>query len=717
MTKILLKSLIFIVFIGLSVIEISTGEVRQGVPELQKTRIHAHALLKAGRYRTAENVLARLRVLYPDDEDIQRKAIWAFEGSQQPQQALFLYDRLLRRHPDDALLSIAAAKCYAWAGRKEKALQLFSEVIRRGRGSDSIKAEYAELLFLDHQYERAVNQYRELCINGKLQRKQAIVFVNALLAQREHSEAAGLLATLAKRYSGDTEVLQATAELAFALKEYERSNALYRELIGKKPETPLFYVRLAGVELAQGNYEQAIKVSNDLLQRFSDNSDALLMIARVSSWQRDYETSLAYYDRLIGSLHSTPDYYREKARVLGWMTSYGSALSAYDNAIQAYPLSNAIKAEAVAKREYYSNAYRHSVKAYKGWLAVEPRHPEALFDLGQLYMRNDRWSVAAATYDTLLAAYPEHRMGLSAREHIKKHSVMLMMRSGAEYFKAESAGRLTDVSYSGFYTNVSAPLHDRVSLSVKLDTKFYHFNETALNPSSRGLTAGLEYHNQPDILLRAASGWRQNSGDLKDSQTGYVEAESSPIDNIHLGFAFRREEVIQNYKTFISHLQTSRWQGRALFDGYRRWNAGADYSLDGYSDGNQLITAGADMTGHLLYDPDRLNVTYRLQNYAFREHRDVYWTPPSFITHTAGIEWRHHLHNAELFQGGNDSYFSTAFHLSLEPGGNMSHQISAGVHHDWNKRLSSSLECQYTWDTTSSIYEDRRLAAELLWFF
>lgn len=689
---------------------------RKGSLDRQKTRELADTLLKAGRFVDAEEVLRKLLVWFPKDEDIQRKAIWAYEGLEQPQKALPIYDRLLLLHPNDAVLSVAAAKTSEWAGSRQKALRLYSGVIAAGRGNDTINGEYADLLVLDRQFEPAVTRYRDLWRAGKLQRKQAVSFANALMTMKESAEAAAVITALAERYPDDTEVLQAEAELAYSRKEYARASALYRELITKKPDIPLFYLRLAGVAMAEGNYSESIKTSRELLKIHPDNSDALLLIAQLSSWQRDYDTSLATYDRLIAA-NPSPLYYREKARVLGWMTRYDSALAEYDKAMQRYPENIALKAEAAAKREYYRNAYRHTLQAYQLWLEAEPLHPEALFDLGQLYMQQGRWSDAASTYDELLAALPDHRMAISAREKTKQYVSLTQAESGAEFFKAISGGRLTDVAFSGYYTTFSRQVHDNLSLFMKLDSRFYHFDEIALTPISHGMTIGIEYRNQPDILLRAASGWRQNSDGLQDSQTGYAEAISTPVDNLHLGIGFHREEVIQNATTYRNHLQTSRWQGRIVYDGYHRWNAGADYALDLYSDGNTLVTAGADLTARLLYDPERLNISYRIQEYAFNERRTTYWTPSSFVTHTAGIEWRHHFQNAELFQGGNDSYFSTAFRLSLEPGGNVSHQVQAGIRHDWNRHFSSSLEYQYTWDTSASIYQDRRLKAELLWSF
>lgn len=663
--------------------EITTSQTWGRIVDHLKIRALADAFLQSGEYKKAEELLERLLVWYPADEDIKKKAIWAYEALSEPLKALPLYDQLLKWHPDDTYLTSSAAKTYSWAGEHLKALQLYRVLIESSRASDIIKSEYADLLYLEHHYVDAEAQYRELWKFGALQKKQALNFYATLDYAAKHVEALELLDSLAIQYPGDVELLSPTAATTFALQQYDRSVALYHEL----------------------------------LRYFPENEQALVTIARVSSWQREYQTALSYYDKLIATVPSNSLFYREKARVLGWMTSYGDALLQYADAVRTFPGNEALLAEAEAKKAYYNNVYRHSVRAYKRWLALEPRHPEALFDLGQLLMRNGRWREAAEIYDSLLTAIPDHRQAKAAKEKTAVLSSMTLVKSGAEYFRAKSSGRLTDISSTAFTTSFVHPLNDRLSLYTDLENKSWRFANSHLTPSTQGVMVGVEYRNQPDIRVRAAAGIRHNSGNFKDSQIGYVEAESSPVDNLHIALRFRRDEVIENSVTFLNHLQKSQWQGRVLYDGFRRWNVGADYELANYSDGNRRIIAGADFTTHILHDPYRLNLTYRVQNYRFSERREEYWTPSSFVTHTVGVEWQHHLRQSELFQGGKELSYNAAYRLSFEPGGSISRKFEVGVQSDWSNRFSTSLSYQHTWNSVKEVYLDDRLNAEIRWYF
>ncbi len=671
----------------------------------------------SGLYLNTEESATRLLKRHPDDERLLRRAISAHEAAGHPQQAIVLYERLLRKRPHDPELATAAARSFAWAGRLDRARQLYSALIRSGKATDAVRGEYADVLFWDRAYGDAVEQYRTLWKKGVLKSKQALDYSRALITLKEYTTASGVLEELRRREPGNSGVLEARADLAFALREYDQAEQLYSSLMQAMPQEIALYGRLADIAMARHDYQKALAISRDMLLKFPSSENALLNIARISSWQRDYLTSLEYYDRLLASVHASSSHYREKARVLGWMRAYGRSLRLYRAALSRYPEDSALRAESEAKKHYYRNAYRSSVRAYRNWLLTEPRHPEALFDLGQLYMQQERWREAAETYDALLADMPDHRQAATVSKKIDVLSSLRRLESGTEYFSAKSASRLTDVNWTGLRTALYVPLQDRVSVFVKFDRKEYRFGSGRHTPFSNALTAGMVYRNRPDILVRAAWGFKQNSGDLRDSQTGYIEAESMPLDNLHFDLAFRREEVIENFETFSNHLQKNRWQGRVLYDGFRRWNAGADYAFDRYSDGNSRTNIGADVTAHLFYEPTRLSVSYRWQNYGFSDRREEYFSPASFTTHTLGLEWQHFLNSEELYRGTNDTYYNAAYRVSFEPGSSLSHHVEAGVYRDWNSRLSTSLQYQHTWNSKEDVYEDDRFSAQVQWHF
>lgn len=666
----------------------SLESFRNGTLSKEGTRKLADRCIFAGQYQKADELFEKLLLWYPDDEEILKKAVLTYEALSNAEKALPLYDQLLQLRPKDARLTVKAARANYWTGRTPAALKLYEVVVNAGIASDTLIAEYADVLFVDKQYAKAAERYRQLLDKNGIKKKNAIDFIYKIADAGEDAEVVKLLASLEKRFPGDTDVLQTKGNVA----------------------------------LRKNNFPEVLKINHEILRISPKNEPALLICAEIASWQKDYSTSLAYYDRLIAKGKPATDSYfremgsREKGRVLGWMAKYSQSIAQYNSAVQAYPKNEALKAEVKAKNGYFRNAYRQAVKAYKAWIEAEPNQLEAPFDLGQLYMQQGRWKEALESYDLILSKTPEDRQATLAKQKIEVLSSMTLLRTGAEFMNITSQWKSINVDYSGFYAALSHPFQEGLTGFLDLNNKSYRFEDLKSSLDKKSISTGIEYSYRPDLLVRANIGYNKNSSITKDSYTGSFETESQPLDNFYLGLGFRQEEVIDNAQTFQSNLQRSRWKGRALYNGYRSWETGVDCDFANYSDGNTNVTAGADVAAHLLYGINRLNLTFRLQNYGFSDvTTHNYWTPVSFTTQTTGIEFRHYF-NDELFLGVNDTYVTTEYHISLEPGGNVSHQIHGAVHLDWTNRFSTIIEGQYSWASITN-YQDKLLKGEIRWFF
>lgn len=658
-------------------------------------------------------------VFLPEDEYALRRQITAYEIAGNPERTLALYERLIALHPKEMQLALGAARNYSWAKRYDRAIELYAVVLGSSAATDAIRCEHAEVLFWNREYGAAAEQYRRVASRATLTKRHSINYGVTLMALGNNTESSMVLEALAARFPNDPDVVRAAAEACFASRRYDRAGAYFGSISRMLPDDPHPMTRRAEIAALELRFRDAIALSREVLQRYPDNQDALLTIARVSSWQRDYRTSLDAYDRLLAgaSRDEALKYGREKARVLSWKQDYGRSIRLYDELLAAYPDNLALRQEVAVEKSYYRTAYRSAEQALEGWLAIEKDNPEALFELGQIYFQQERWAEAMRAYDHLLSISPNHRNAKEAREKLAVLASMTRVSGGVTHFTSRSVDRRNDVHFSSIHTAINHPLSEDVSVFLNQERRQYRFESSSMKPVSLGVTGGIEYQGMPDIFVRAGLGHRWNSEGPGDSWNGFVHVESNPLDNLHLGGAYRHDDVIENPTTFEHHLQTNSWKSFAYFDGYRRWNAHADYTIDDYSDGNRRVTAGAGVMVHLSYEPRRLSLTYRLQDFGFSRSSDSYFSPSSFTTHTAGIEWQHHLNRRELFRGGDDTWYSAAYRISIEPDGNFSHQVHAGVHKDWNRRFSTSLEYQRSWNDHREIYHDDMLNAGVNWYF
>lgn len=647
-----------------------------------------------------------------------RKAISMSEQAGHPEGTLMPFERLMALRPDDVRLKVAAARNYSWAGRYDRSLQLYAEAIRRGADDDGTRGDYAEVLFWAHRYEESAAQFRLASARSSLRKKQALSYGLTLMAIGRHPEALFVLDGLARKYPDDPDVLMAATDACVASGQFDRAEALCREMSLRNPGDPRPLNRLSDIAIARQRFPQALIMSREVLRRFPDNRYALLNVARVSSWQRDYRTSFDAYDHLIAgaSRRDALTYSREKARVLIWKQDFGASMRLYNETLAAYPDNAALRAEVAAEKDYYRSAYRSAERSLKEWLQADTDNPEALFELGQIYMQHGRWRQAADTYDRLLAAVPDHRDAQAARKGIDVLSSMTRFTGGVDHFRSKSVDRLTDVEFTDVRSSLIHPLREGLSVTARQDTKSYRFESNPMKPTTVGVMAGIEYNRMPDMLLRAAYGRSWKPDDHGQAWNGFVEAESTPVDNLHLSTSYRREEVVENPQTYLDNLHKDSWQSRASFDGSRRWSASVDFTHDGYSDGNRRFMAGGTLKVNLLYDPRCLSLVYRIQDYGFSRNSPDYFSPSSFTTNTLGVEWKHDLNSKESFRGGRAAWYTAAWRVSAETDGNYSQQLHAGVYREWSNRLSTSLEWQRTWSSHREVYNDRWMSAQVNWF-
>ena len=693
-----------------------SGDARGSSPDAPSTAPGAVDDLSSER-RQGQMPKAARRPLRAD-EAAQREIAF-HQSAGHPERTLAIYDRLLSSRSGDTELLLAAARSHVWSGSYDRATLLYDRARGERPGDDGILMEYAEVLYWKHDYGKAAELYRELAVRTSLPKRHVVNYGLALLGSGRAGEAAELLDGASNAYPGDREVLLAAAEANFAAKRYDRADALYRSIAGMDAEDPLPLNRLAEIAAIRHRYPEALELAGEVLRRFPGNRAALATIARVSSWQRDYRTSLATYDRLISGATKEDAllYGREKARVLSWKQDYTASIRLYDELVAAYPGNEALRKEAAVERTYYRTAYRQAEHALKQWLELEPENNEAWFKLGQIYFQQNRWTEAGRAYDRLLSLAPDHRNAREAREKVAVLSGMNSLSGSVGNFGSKSIDRRADVNYTGFRTSIAHPLDEDFSIIAVQERRYYRFDSSPLKPTLQQLSAGAEYRGMPDLFLRGGLDLQWNPEMRGTAGYGFAQIETNPFDNFHVGGSYHREKVIDNPMTYARQLEKDSWQAFAYFDGYRRWNARIDYLVDAYADGNRKVLAGAELKAHLWYEPRRLSLVYRLQNYGFRSAVDDYFSPSSFTTHTAGVEWQHYLNRQELFRGGDDTWYGTSYRISAEPGGNYSHQVRATLYKDWSKRFSTMLEYQRSWSGHPEIYHDHWVNAEVNWSF
>ena len=672
----------------------------------------AYQSIRTKEFRDKEPLFRKALEYFPDDQQIIRGAITVFENEGKAEDAIPLYNVLLQNNPDDVALNLQAAQAFFWTGRNSDAVRCYEMVLKTGRANNKITERYAKALVSDSQDALGAAQYRKL-IDSNYYRtatgpvvEEMFKIIDRLTETGNKSEAEKNFDYLVKTFPDNPEVKERNAD------------------------------KLSQAALRAGNLDEALRKSRIALQVNPDNRTSLLTAARVSSWQHDYAAALESYDRLIAlpvvaapAAGATPYQLqkaqgdakmrevamREKARVLGWKGAYGAALEQYAQAKEAFPDVEAVAAEAKAKHEYYKNAYRPAVKAYKEWIKVDPEEPEAAFDLGQLYMQHAHWGDAADVYGKMVKEMPYQPNAPVALDKTNILSSMTQLDVGGDYYRVNSEWKNINYQTKGAHAGVTIPFSESFLAFTGVDIRSYSFETLDRTYNPENLTIGMVLRSSPSISVRTAYTLHKFYPELPDSHTGYLEVTTLPFNDLHFNVSYRHEDVYDNATTFLSHLQANRWNFRTLYDRYLRWNIGMDVETAALSDGNSSVTMGADVTAHLLYGRNQLDVRYRLENFGYSELRQDYWTPDTYTVNSLGMSFRHYF-NEELYMGANNTWYELGYRANFEPNNNVSHQVHAGLYHDWNKRFSTAVSGHYTW-ATALFYEDRFVSADVRWFF
>ncbi len=630
--------------------------------------------------------------------------------------SIAVYERMLETFPGDRDVSLNLARLLSWEGRHDRAASLYDALRASGSFPPEIAMEYADVLFRDGRYRAAVAEYETLSRTGGLNEQRSGNYANALLALGRYAEATKVFASLLEKREGDPEFVRGYAAALAGAGESARAESLYRDLLARYPDDEENYTGLLNIALSKNDHAEALRIAESMQERFPDSETALLHAARITGWQRNYPASSRYYDKLVRRYPDKAMYYREKARMLGWSRRYDEARKVYAQALGRFADNEALASEAAAKGYFYDNRFRKAEQRYLEWLDREPRHPEALSDIGRLYAGQARWDEAVAVYGTLLRENPSHRIARKALRKIRIRRDETRIKTTFGYFTAKSDERLTDVAWHSEEAVATDPVDENLSLFAGIENRVYDFDALPGTPASRKIVAGFEYENAPDLRIGGAYGYRLVSDGFDDSHYVSAELAAMPLDCLELGAHYLHDAVVENPESLVRNLRKDEAGVRLAFQRYRALRAEADYAYARYSDGNTRYAYGFGLKGTLFEREVRLDLLWRWREYGFSDRAEWYFTPSVFSTHGVGVELQHYPNREERFRGAEDFWYALGYTLVFEPHGSRSHSIFVKVRKDWSARMSSHIEYGHTRNEDRSVYSDHWAQLRLQWY-
>ncbi|MBN2106568.1 MAG: tetratricopeptide repeat protein, partial [Deltaproteobacteria bacterium] len=374
------------------------------------------------------------------------------------------------------------------------------------------------------------------------------------------------------------------------------------------------------------------------------------------------------------------------------------------------------QAELAAKQAFYNRFDIAGAQAYRDWLAVEPDDLEALYDLGQVYSRQEQWDKARPMYERTLELLPAHFRARQSLEKLALVSTRPFMDGGFEIADAKSSSRSVDRHYTLYYAALRLPVTQDFAVRLRQEQASYHFSDLD-HVRRRTDTAVLEYCAKPHFWGRAGYSYNAYSDGIENSHTFFEEANFRPHDMAVVTLSHNRRDVIENSRTLRRDLQKDDYLGRLDFTPQRRLALGADYQYSNYTDSNNRRAYGADLSYWITFEPTSLMFFYRYEQYAFDKRKNDYFSPACFHYNKLGLEFRQFLNREELFWGINETYVSFRYWLIYEPHSQRGHAFYADFHHDFTSRLAAHVECRRTLYEDQSMYKDQQITGYLRYRF
>ncbi len=282
---------------------------------------------KTGDHGKALDAVRTLLGKYPDSPLARRaRTMEARESKEVPgEDAVKIYELLVRDYPDDDETSFTYGSLLKQAGVQAKAEEVFRKVyIMAGPYSDRAMAELSvKDIGPDGLVERATNLMRR-CENKEAERD-----LRKALSQDNGKDREDILRGLGRALFRQKEYKDAAAVYGEINDLYDRARSLYRDgdkeafaavlddlLAGKDKRAGELLIAYASDKRRNGDFEGALKIYNTVLERFPfDAEDALWGIGWTNYISSDYGKAAEVFSKLYAK-YGDPKYLYWKARSL-----------------------------------------------------------------------------------------------------------------------------------------------------------------------------------------------------------------------------------------------------------------------------------------------------------------------------------------------------------------------------------------------------------------
>lgn len=626
-------------------------------------------------------------------------------------QAIDYFKLGLNKDPKNIEIKRCLAQALAWDKQYKESIAIYQDIVKDSNDFD-LMFEFAQVLVWDRQFSKAQVLLEEIIRNKPNDFKANLLLADSLFYSGRTKEAASLYKKLSSISKDDINVLLYYVQSLISLGNYSLAKHNLNTILVKEPNNIEAKTFLADIYAYNKNFKAAIAAYKQILER-EPRPIVKRKLADVLSWDRQYKQAIELYDQLLKEQFDA-DTCRQKARVLGWAKDYDQAEREYKKLFQqtSDPI---IELEMQAKSAYWDARVEDSINYYRELIKREPLNEEAMFDLSQVYSYQALWKKAMNQYKRILNLSSTHFRAKEGLEKTKLISSHPSIKSGYEFFEADSSSRVDDIKRYSFTNSLVYPINYKFSfnLDYKLTNRLFHDYGDILENEGK---LKLIYLNNPSWWADTFYDFVGYNKNISFLNTFGASHSFRFADKNTSRFSYERRRLENTSKVIRERYYSDDFKERLDFDYNRRTKVGLDYLFANYSDGNNRHEPGLDLLYYFSIDPKRLTLKYRYYYKNFLRKVSSYWSPKGFSANALKLNWRHYLNKEEIFFGADDLYYDLAYEATADSTGVVCHKFSVEFNWDINKRLNLNIK-GFNTQSSARIYKDRNIIASLNYYF
>ena len=654
----------------------------------------ARALSGLKRYPEAISHLKSLKEAEPENIEVRKTLAEVLSSDHQFESAVLEYREILKRRPEDIDIALAIARNLNWAGRYAESAQEYERVIPK-RADKEVLTEYALMLYLSGQLERAAAEYTRLVEAYPDEREIRLNLARVLTAKKDYPKAIQHYIRLKEQ---DPKELTARRELAEALsanKDFDGAIKEFREILDIRPdlrevrlllarnltwagryaeaveeyktllseteegrrllkelklmrlnpsgeEIPelLLLKEMGRAQLLSGDFEGAARTLSKALELDPEDHPLRLDLALALSSAGRFLEAAQEYRFLLKARPGDRDLILSLARNLAYGGRPKEGISVIEDLLRALPEDTEARLER-ARFLSWSGQYRPAEAEFKRLIGLRPKDPEVHIGLGGVYLITGRARGALREVEEALRLDPTHKEALRLRGEIReglRPTLLLPFRHRED----------NDGNRSNLY-GIGGGIF--LEPQTRLDLVF-----NRIDARSRGIMAHLSrflglVESRPSDPLAVTANLalaliERRGGDALHLLPG-LSFKLLPLNGLQMVGGFQRDVLDATGLIIQNDIRTSTLSGNISLSPLTTLSLSGGYEYADYSDGNVKRRALGSIRTLIIRPNPRLSIGYAFEFLSFARDLDKgYFDPSGYIAHTGQMEV-----SGELFEG------------------------------------------------------------------